>query len=325
MPMHQRRLLLFLVAVALADRSSNDKRRTSAKYAKLQRDVAHAAHMAHLKTHQASGADADNAQGLMALRELEFKAIHMAAMKALSISTDKSETFVLIRGAAGVNSEAVNGDYLEVERTYNGKRLFAKEGDDDRWLRFVGTGNLNQWRVSSTQSLVSNDDKGYIYGVEHDQDNPAGVKDWFVWAGADWEHQRSVTVTSQGPRAQLGIHADDGGGWRLTGAFLRCLRWFTFVVVVVFMPVTCIALLAQQRAEGSRVPKDLWPTPLVPILGLVSRIFARASAATASAASRKPGDGAHRSAKPQAQAEPQPKPKFKPELQARPKPVPEPQ
>lgn len=109
----------------------------------------------------------------------------------------EADRYVLVRGAYGINADAINGDYKAMGM-YNGKTLFLKENDENCWLRFVLAKGLNQWRISSTESLRLNNDLGYMYSADRGLDDPADARRWFVWAGSGWEPQDSVVAISEG-------------------------------------------------------------------------------------------------------------------------------
>ena len=59
---------------------------------------------------------------------------------------------VVISGATGPNAASVNGVFEPTGEIYNGKVLFAKRGDADKWLRFVAGHSF--WIVSSTKPFA---------------------------------------------------------------------------------------------------------------------------------------------------------------------------
>jgi len=147
--------------------------------------------------------------------------VHPAAVNASELlqqvraaGVPKADFYVLVRGAQGINAATINGDY-KASGTYNGMFIFQKEADSNCWLRYVTANGLNQWRISSTESVQKNDDRGYMYSLEQGLVNPAAAHQWFVWdqregpggPGSNWTLQGSVkvmdTIPIPGVLAQL--------------------------------------------------------------------------------------------------------------------------
>mmetsp|Transcript_2498 Transcript_2498/g.6292 ORF Transcript_2498/g.6292 Transcript_2498/m.6292 type:complete len:1139 (-) Transcript_2498:33-3449(-) len=88
---------------------------------------------------------------------------------------------VVLSGASGPNAYWVNGAYDPVGTMYNGKPLFQKRHDKQRWLRYAIDNDVNTWRVSDTDSVKTNDDKGYAYGGGAEVLDPSSIKRWYMW------------------------------------------------------------------------------------------------------------------------------------------------
>ncbi len=87
---------------------------------------------------------------------------------------------IVLRGATGPNSALVNGTYVLTAERLNGKPVYAKKGDADRWLFFATD---KRWFASDTVSKEGNKTVGSAYtepGLAH----PATAKTWQVWDGS---------------------------------------------------------------------------------------------------------------------------------------------
>ena len=70
----------------------------------------------------------------------------------------------------------MNGTYVLTAERLNGKPVYAKEGDADRWLYFATD---KSWYVSPTASKEGNNPAGWGHtevGLVH----PAAAKEWTV-------------------------------------------------------------------------------------------------------------------------------------------------
>jgi len=139
---------------------------------------------------------------------------------------------LVIRGATGINAAAVNGEYFDSGHVYNGRVLYQKAADSDRWLRFVTAGHLDQWRVSSSQSVKANDDKGYIYSKESGLANPTEAKEWYAWMGTEWRLQPSIGASKVGtwkvsPSAEHLAHGNVEArvAMSISGLMLELVAW----------------------------------------------------------------------------------------------------
>mmetsp|Transcript_52299 Transcript_52299/g.150671 ORF Transcript_52299/g.150671 Transcript_52299/m.150671 type:complete len:229 (-) Transcript_52299:97-783(-) len=168
-------------------------------------------------------------------------------------STRQPPAYILVRGATGVNAAAIVGDYVDSGNAYNGRPLFAKEGDEGRWLRFVTVGGLNQWRISSTSSLEAHDDQGYAYCADVDLRSPAGCLHWYVWSGSQWELQPTIEVSGSGVVAPT---AESETGLvlaaRLVGisAMTQFARVLVVLLFLIVMPTAFVSWLLHIRRGG---------------------------------------------------------------------------
>lgn len=125
---------------------------------------------------------------------------------------------VVIKGATGPVAEVVNGEYLAAPAKYNEKVLYQSKENPGVWLRYVTAGGLKQWRVSTSQSLNANNDKGYVYCEEPGLNDPTLAKKWYVWMGTRWSLEKTVSVTTYvmpkpaAPKVEPGF-------------FASCKRW----------------------------------------------------------------------------------------------------
>lgn len=94
---------------------------------------------------------------------------------------------VLISGVAGRKEKHLNGVYQPTRDIHNGKPLFQKKDDPDKWLRFDVS---QRWAISDTEFKDSNRGGGLCQSVDCYVDHPTEVKTWNVYAnGAEkkWE------------------------------------------------------------------------------------------------------------------------------------------
>ena len=87
----------------------------------------------------------------------------------------------------GKRSDALNGVYEATGDLYNGKPLYRKRDDNDKWLLFTTT---NNWCFSPSASKNSKDGKGWCFSVQTGIDHPTQVAKWKIYAnGAEdkWE------------------------------------------------------------------------------------------------------------------------------------------
>eukprot|EP00947_MAST-08B_sp_MAST-8B-sp1_P005599 g5599.t1 len=112
---------------------------------------------------------------------------------------------VTISGTTGPNAAAVNGDYLPTGDIYNGKPLFRKSGDPDKWLRYVTHDERNTWMVSPTADKEENKGAGWAYCNEKGLHDPADTgagwlrgiaatsrDGWDVWDGTQFQKEAAV-------------------------------------------------------------------------------------------------------------------------------------
>ena len=93
----------------------------------------------------------------------------------------------MLHGATGPNSAHVNGTYVLTAERLNGKPVYAKVGDADRWL-FVRTDG--KWRAGATsKELTDNAESAGNASSEADLAHPAAAKAWQVWDDSKWNAQ----------------------------------------------------------------------------------------------------------------------------------------
>jgi hypothetical protein len=96
---------------------------------------------------------------------------------------------VLIGGVVGKKAKLLNGVYEPAREWQNGKPLFQKQGDPDKWLRFDVKPQL---MICSTASKEANNSERWCHSVESDIDidHPIKVKSWTTYANGSndkWE------------------------------------------------------------------------------------------------------------------------------------------
>jgi len=87
---------------------------------------------------------------------------------------------VSITGATGKNSENINGRYVFTGERFNGKALFQREGDREKFLLLDKN---KSWMVSPTSDKEGNTGAGWCFSVETDLLHPTAVRNWKVWDG----------------------------------------------------------------------------------------------------------------------------------------------
>lgn len=98
-----------------------------------------------------------------------------------------------LSGATGSNSASVNGIYVLAEERLNGKPVYVKRGDVDRWLLYT---TEKKWAVSS--SLDAGSKASYYAYSEVGVAHPASAKSWHMKTG-------NYTSTFEPQRLELTI------------------------------------------------------------------------------------------------------------------------
>ena len=86
---------------------------------------------------------------------------------------------VMVAGVVGRKAGILNGVYEVTGELYNGKPLFRKQNDHDKWLLFLTT---NKWGIAVTASKDSNSGKCFCFSVEAGKDHPTQVGKWTIFA-----------------------------------------------------------------------------------------------------------------------------------------------
>ncbi len=73
----------------------------------------------------------------------------------------------------------MNGVYEPCEEVYNGKTLFRKRGDAEKWLRYSTTSA--RWTVSGTADKEANNSTGWCISSDLRFNKPILVKSWEVF------------------------------------------------------------------------------------------------------------------------------------------------
>ena len=102
----------------------------------------------------------------------------------------------IIAGATGPSAALVNGTYQPIDETYNGRVLFRKEGDGDKWLMYVTTDGSNYWMVSTTASKDANNGGGWAYCNEKGLPDPTQAATWKVVDSGGFLKQPAVTCAA---------------------------------------------------------------------------------------------------------------------------------
>jgi hypothetical protein len=99
---------------------------------------------------------------------------------------------VKIAGATGSCLWDVNGVYCPTGRLHNGKALFQKQGDADRFLFYTAN---SQWNVAYTKDVEANRNAGWASTTTAGMDHPSLALSWNVFSNVEWEVQPAVTST----------------------------------------------------------------------------------------------------------------------------------
>ena len=87
----------------------------------------------------------------------------------------------------------MNGTYHPTDELYNDRVLFRKEGDGNKWLRYVAYKGRNFWMVSLTANKDANDGTGWAKCVEKGLHDPAEAATWQVVVDGAYVEQPAVT------------------------------------------------------------------------------------------------------------------------------------
>ena len=98
--------------------------------------------------------------------EADMTAAAAAALKGVS---------VVLSGATGPASGNINGVFAPTGKDHNGKPLFQKVGDPDKWLCYAKDGD---WGVSSTANKDANICVGWRYSAEKGLPHPTMATGW---------------------------------------------------------------------------------------------------------------------------------------------------
>ncbi len=93
---------------------------------------------------------------------------------------------MLLRGATGPSCAFVNGTYVLTAEQLNGKPVYAKEGDNGRWLFFSTT---NKWFVTSGRNVIIADKAAGLAFTEAGLAHPAAAKVWQVIVDGNFKIQ----------------------------------------------------------------------------------------------------------------------------------------
>ncbi len=99
---------------------------------------------------------------------------------------------IRIAGVTGPPASAVNGVFEPVEEVYNGKTLYRKRGDAEKWLRYSTTSN--RWTVSGTADKEANNTTGWCITSEFRLDDPMLAKLWEVYVDGKFVAQATVVL-----------------------------------------------------------------------------------------------------------------------------------
>ena len=84
---------------------------------------------------------------------------------------------VVLSGATGSASGNINGVFAPTGKEHNGKPLFQKVGDPDKWLCYDKDGN---WMVTDTADKEANVASGWCHSVKAGLPHPTLATEWNV-------------------------------------------------------------------------------------------------------------------------------------------------
>ena len=113
-----------------------------------------------------------------------------------------------IVGATGKYADNINGKFLPVG-VFNGKPLFQKEGDLDKWLYFyIGDDNRMFWLISATENKDQHSNFGWACSSETQEADPCQIETWKVFLGGSQLEEQPLTFSSTSD-APLGNSTSD--------------------------------------------------------------------------------------------------------------------
>jgi hypothetical protein len=117
-----------------------------------------------------------------------------AGMKCVAWSEYRSSP-VLIGGVVGKKANVLNGVYEPTRQLHNGKPLFQKQGDPDKWLRFDVK---KLWLFCATANKDANNSVSWCHSVETDIEHPTKVKNWTIYDRSEnkWEVHAAMKCTT---------------------------------------------------------------------------------------------------------------------------------
>jgi len=124
--------------------------------------------------------EAEKAAAAEAAAEMDRQ---LEALKGLS---------VVISGATGNNSGSINGVFAPTAEVYNGKPLFQKVCDPEKWLLYTKN---DYWVVSNTVGKEANDGTGRCISVEFGLAHPTMATAWEVVQDGVFVAEAGMSVT----------------------------------------------------------------------------------------------------------------------------------
>ena len=89
-------------------------------------------------------------------------------------------------GATGTNAYLINGAFMATEETLNGRAVFQKADNKDRWVIYSTT---YQWHVTDTESKEANDTNCTAYCTDINLVLPTLATSWEVIDGNGFDTQ----------------------------------------------------------------------------------------------------------------------------------------
>ena len=167
-----------------------------------------------------------------------------ARMKCVAWSEYWSSS-VLISGVVGKNANALNGVYEPMRILQNGKPVFQKQGDPDKWLRFDVK---NRWLFCPTASKDANNSLSWCHSVETDIEHPTKVKSWNIYAngcGGKWQVDAAMKCTPAITRVHLTWHKYCIVYASIDTLLVLLILWLEFVA-----PRTCSMNLNMESCQA---------------------------------------------------------------------------
>ena len=94
-------------------------------------------------------------------------------------------------GAVGDNAKHINGVFKPSGEIQNGREMYVRVDNPDKWLRFMANG---KWAVSSASDKDANNLTSWCSSQDLDANDPTQVRSWSVYNGKEFITQPNVAA-----------------------------------------------------------------------------------------------------------------------------------